>query len=235
MTLTRAFDRLSLSWPLSLLFGAGMGLAFFLSTIDLPLWGFAVLLLSLMPVITIVHRSPLNSAENWDHRDTYSNKTTWLYLIPTLTWIFVVPLFSGSLTAGTIIGVIAFVFCTLLARYSHRLAGATGRKHAQEVLAKDFTVTEEQIDMAREHLEFLSTLHALGAVEGIRVRTRLVAYALNTNATMTLREAREPQATGLIYTSAVDAGSDEGKIFLALTPEGVHALSRATQATPQRA
>ncbi|WPF65605.1 MULTISPECIES: hypothetical protein [unclassified Corynebacterium] len=136
---------------------------------------------------------------------------------------------------GLIAALFVSIFFTLLNRYSHRLVAHNGRKHAREVLEKEIEVSEEQIKASQQHRELLSTLYTLGAVEGVRVRTRLVAHALNTNATMVLRTAREPQAAGLLYTSAVDAGNDEEKIFMALTAEGVHALSRATQATPQRA
>ncbi|MEJ4100675.1 hypothetical protein V5S96_09960 [Corynebacterium mastitidis] len=235
MTPTRALDRLALPWPLSLLFGAGMGLSCFLTTIDRPLWSMVPMILAAIPVIAAAQRSPLSSTSNWDHRDLYSSKTSWLYLIPLLLWIFVVPLAPETPTTGVIVGVLAFALCVLLGRYSHRLAGADGRRHARELLDKDVAISEQQIDLAREHRDVLSALYALGAVEGIRVRTRLAAHVLNTNATVTLRKAREPQSAGLLYTSAVDAGDDPDRMLIALTPEGVHALSRVTQAAPQPA
>ncbi|MGV0358937.1 hypothetical protein [Corynebacterium mastitidis] len=235
MTPTRALDRLALPWPLSLLFGAGMGLGCFLTTIDRPLWSMVPMILAAIPVIAAAQRSPLSNTNNWDHRDLYSSRTSWLYLIPLLLWIFVVPLFPETLATGAVVGVLAFAFCVFLGRYSHRLAGTDGRKHARELLDKDVALSEEQIDVAREHRDVLSALYALGAVEGIRVRTHLAAHVLNTNATMTLRKARKPQSAGLLYTSAVDAGDDPDRMLIALTPEGVHALSRVTQGAPQPA
>lgn len=235
MTRAHAFDRLALPWSLSLLVGVGLGSAEFLTTTDHIGWAMILYAIALIVFVVFTSRSPLNSPHNWDQRDIYSSAASWVPAGVMLIWMFIFPIVGHTLIIDLLISIVVAVSFALMARYSHRLTAFPGRKHAREVLAKDVTLTEEQIDAARQHVDLLSILYTLGAVEGIRVRTRLVAQALNTSATMILRDTRDPRSAGLVYTSAVDAGDDEGKIFLALTAEGVHALARITQATPQRA
>ncbi|MBC3185059.1 hypothetical protein H7347_00425 [Corynebacterium sp. zg-331] len=236
MTRPHAFDRLALSWPPSLLFGVGAGIGALMTVLGHSLWAIVLSIAVGIAFAMATSRSPLYSPHNWDQRDLYSGAASWFLVGGMLFWMLISsPLLDGSVVMGTLVGLLVAVFFTLVARYSHLLTAFGGRRHARGILATDVTVTQEQIAIAHRHTEMLSVLLSLGAVEGVRVRTRLLAHALNTSAPAALREAREPQAAGLLYTSAVDAGGDEGKIFMALTAEGVHALDRTAQAAPPHA
>ncbi|KQB86942.1 hypothetical protein Clow_01153 [Corynebacterium lowii] len=205
-----------------------MGAAMFFLQWEKLLWAFIFFAVVIALTVFSLRRAPFSRSDNWDQRDIYAHGgwsfTGFMFLV--LVSRHFIP---QNLTSAAIIGIIVAVASTFLMRDGYRVQASVGRRRAKELLQEEVELSQEQIDAARMHSEVLGVLYTLGAVEGVRVRTRLVTYAMGTSLRKLRPEIQKLREEGLITTSAVDAGDDEERVFLALTPKGLHAYDQASR------
>ncbi|HHU67914.1 hypothetical protein [Corynebacterium sp.] len=116
-------------------------------------------------------------------------------------------------------------------RAANRRTAAMGRRRAQKVLESTSLAdaTLPRLTTADEHRDVIRALADMGAVDGIRARTWLLAKELGRDVGKLRAEVGDLERDGLVSVSTVDAGADISRHLVELTPVGVRVLTELSR------